>query len=97
MFTSFAKATVAALTAMTMATAAFADTGSVAQTSPQFESYELAQTVGMDRRQDRRGDRQGDRQDRRYDRQDCRQSEGVAGHDKRNCKQEERQQRNLNG
>ncbi len=32
-------------------------------------------------------------QDRRDDRQDCRQQEGVAGADKRNCKQEGRQTR----
>ena len=32
-------------------------------------------------------------QDRRDDRQDCRQQEGVAGADKRNCKQQGRQTR----
>jgi len=32
-------------------------------------------------------------QDRRGDRQDCRQQEGAAGADKRNCKQEGRQTR----
>ena len=58
----------------------------------------VAQTQGMDNRQDRRDDRQDnrddrqdDRQDNRDDRQDCRQEEGVAGQDKRECKQEERQ------
>ena len=43
------------------------------------ESYELAGTVGMDRRQDRRDTRQ-----------DCRQGEGLAGADKRDCKQDSR-------
>jgi len=43
------------------------------------ESYQVADTVGMDRRQDRRDDRQ-----------DCRQTEGAAGADKRNCKQNSR-------
>jgi len=45
-------------------------------------SFTIAQTNGMDRRQDRRGGRQ-----------DCRQEGGLAGADKRNCKQEGRQQR----
>ena len=65
-------------------------------TGTQLESYEVAGTVGMDRRQDRRDDRRDDRHDRRDDRQDCRQSEGI-GKDKRDCKQAERQQRNMNG
>ncbi len=43
------------------------------------ETYEVAGTVGMDRRQDRRDTRQ-----------DCRQSEGIAGADKRDCKQDSR-------
>ncbi|UWQ93638.1 hypothetical protein QEZ52_21925 (plasmid) [Aliisedimentitalea scapharcae] len=97
MFYTFAKATAFAATALTLATASFADTGTTAQTNAQFESYELAQTVGMDRRQDRRTDRRDDRQDRRFDRQDCRQDNGLVGNDKRNCKQGERQQRNANG
>jgi hypothetical protein len=33
------------------------------------------------------------RQDRRDDRQDCRQDEGLVGGDKRDCKQEERDDR----
>jgi len=36
---------------------------------------------------ERRDDRQGDRDDR----QDCREKEGIAGKDKRDCKQDERQ------
>jgi hypothetical protein len=47
----------------------------------------LAETQGMERRDDRRDDRQDDRGDR----QDCRQEEGVVGHDKRDCKQDARQ------
>src|SRR4051794_37681290 len=44
--------------------------------------FTTAQTNGMHRRDDRRGTRQ-----------DCRQTEGVAGGDKRNCKQQGRQNR----
>ena len=58
--------------------------------------FQVAQTKGANRRQDRRDDRQGDRTDRRDDRQDCRQTEG-AGKDKRDCKQEERKERNQDG
>ncbi len=43
------------------------------------ETFELASTVGMDRRDDRRDTRQ-----------DCRQTEGAAGADKRDCKQDSR-------
>lgn len=43
------------------------------------ESYQVADTAGMDRRQDRRDTRQ-----------DCRQTEGAAGADKRDCKQDSR-------
>jgi hypothetical protein len=46
------------------------------------DSFILAQTGGMMRRQDRRDSRQ-----------DCRQQEGAIGMDKRNCKQGRRQQR----
>ena len=95
MFTSFVKPNVIAATALTVASAAFA--GNTAPVASQGESFELAQTIGMDRRQNRRGDRQDDRQDRRYDRQDCRSSEGLVGKDKRDCKQMGRQGRNLNG
>ena len=45
-------------------------------------SFTIAQTNGMERRQDRRGGRQ-----------DCRHHEGVAGADKRHCKQQGRQTR----
>ena len=43
-------------------------------------SFIIAQTNGMLRRQDRRDTRQ-----------DCRQTQGVAGADKRDCKQQGRQ------
>jgi len=52
----------------------------------------LAGTVGMERRQDNREERRDDRGDRRDNRQDCREEEGVAGKDKRDCKQEGRQE-----
>jgi len=42
--------------------------------------------VADNRRKDRRGDRQEDRDEK----QDCRQEEGRIGHDKRECKQEDR-------
>lgn len=96
MFSKTVLASVAAALTLTMAPAAFADTATQAP-APAFESFELAQTVGMDRRQDRRSDRRDDRGDRRYDRQDCRQDNGLVGQDKRNCKQGERQERNMNG
>ena len=89
MFTSFTKVIALTATALTFGSASVALANDMASTSSQFESYEIAQTVGMDRRQDRR-------EDRLYDRQDCRQTEGV-GADKRNCKQAERQERNMNG
>lgn len=41
-------------------------------------------------RRERRDDRQDDREDDRGGRQDCRDEEGLAGKDKRDCKQEER-------
>jgi hypothetical protein len=41
-------------------------------------------------RKDRRDNRQEKRPDRREDRQDCRDDEGRVGHDKRDCKQENR-------
>lgn len=43
--------------------------------------------AGPDDRQDRREER--GRSDERQDRRDCRRDEGVVGHDKRECKQEE--------
>jgi len=50
----------------------------------------LAGTEGMERRGDNRDNRQEDRGDRQDNRQDCRQEEGAAGGDKRDCKQEGR-------
>lgn len=41
-------------------------------------------------RKERRDDRQGDRQENRDGKQDCRQEEGRIGHDKRECKQDNR-------
>ncbi len=41
-------------------------------------------------RKERRDDRQGDRQENRDGKQDCRQDEGRVGHDKRECKQDNR-------
>ena len=41
-------------------------------------------------RKDRRDNRQEDRQENRDGKQDCRQKEGRVGHDKRECKQDER-------
>lgn len=43
-------------------------------------------------RKERREDRQGDRQEHRDGRQDCRQKEGRVGHDKRECKKENRRE-----
>jgi hypothetical protein len=57
----------------------------------EFDSgYVLAQTQGTKQRTDRRDDRQGDRKD-------CKKAEGIAGKDKRDCKQDERQDRNSGG
>jgi hypothetical protein len=53
----------------------------------------LAATEGMERRDDRRDDRKDDRGDRRDTRQDCRDEGGLAGKDKRDCKQEGREER----
>jgi len=39
---------------------------------------------------DRRDDRQGDRNENRDGKQECRHEEGLAGDDKRECKQEKR-------
>ena len=55
-----------------------AETANVMDKTSTDRSFTIAQTNG---------------QDRRGDRQDCRQQEGVAGADKRNCKQEGRQTR----
>jgi len=58
---------------------------------------DASSTVGNDElimadnpRKERRDDRQGDRQENRDDKQDCRQEEGRVGHDKRECKQDNR-------
>ena len=79
----FTKATVTAVAfVLTAAMASAAVSPTPATDAPQafaVETFEVADTRGMDNRQDRRGDRQ-----------DCRQSEG-AGHDKRDCKQDNRQ------
>ena len=48
-------------------------------------------TLADNNRGERRDDRQDDRGDDRDGRQDCRDEEGVAGKDKRDCKQDERQ------
>ncbi len=79
MFTKFASAAV--VVALTAPLAfAYPVTSAPGPTEPVMtESYEVAGTIGMDRRQDRRGDRQ-----------DCRQSEGIVGADKRDCKQDNR-------
>ena len=50
----------------------------------------LAQTDSKERRDDRQDDRQGDRGDRQDNRDDCRDEGGLAGKDKRDCKQEGR-------
>ena len=79
MFTKFASAAV--VVALT-APLAFASpvTSAPGPTEPAMTpSFEVAGTVGMDNREDRRGDRQ-----------DCRQVEGAAGNDKRDCKQDSR-------
>lgn len=78
------KQTLAACTVVALSTGlAFAstplETGASQPVTPAFESYEVAQTNGMDRRQDRRGTRQ-----------DCRQDNGALGKDKRDCKQDSR-------
>ena len=79
MFTKFASAAV--FVALTAPLAfAYPVASAPSPTEPVMtESFEVAGTIGMDRRQDRRGDRQ-----------DCRQTEGVAGADKRDCKQDNR-------
>jgi len=50
----------------------------------------LAETATKENRDDRQEDRQGDRGDRQDNRDDCRDEGGVAGKDKRDCKQEGR-------
>ena len=52
----------------------------------------LAQTDSKERRDDRQEDRQGDRGDRQDNRDDCRDEGGLAGKDKRDCKQEGRRE-----
>ena len=79
MFTKFASAAV--VVALTAPLAfAYPMTSAPGPTEPVMTvSYETAGTVGMDNREDRRDTRQ-----------DCRQGEGVVGHDKRDCKQDSR-------
>ena len=61
------------------------DIGDVGST---IDNYDLL--VVDNPRKDRRDDRQGDRQGNRDGKQDCRQEEGRVGHDKRECKQDNR-------
>lgn len=56
------------------------------------ESYFLAATNSKKRRDNRQDDR--GRSDDREDRRDCRDEEGVAGKDKRDCKQDSRKGEN---
>ncbi len=80
MFNKIASAALVVALSSSLAYAAPTATGSSAPAEPVVsESYEVAGTVGMDRRGDRRDTRQ-----------DCRQSEGLAGADKRDCKQDGR-------
>lgn len=78
----FTKTTATALVfALTASVAAASVPVAPTSDAPQVtnsSTYNVADTRGMDNRQDRRDDRQ-----------DCRQSEGL-GHDKRNCKQDNR-------
>jgi hypothetical protein len=53
----------------------------------------IAASEGMERRQERRTDRRDDRGERRDARRDCRDDDGLAGKDKRDCKQGGRQER----
>lgn len=50
----------------------------------------LASSDTPNNRQERREDRRDDRGDNQDGRQDCREEEGVMGKDKRDCKQDER-------
>lgn len=59
------------------------------QASPVTASL-LASSDTPNNRQERRDDRRDDRSDRQDTRQDCRNEEGLMGGDKRDCKQEER-------
>ncbi|WP_299356018.1 hypothetical protein [uncultured Shimia sp.] len=80
MFTKTTFAALAVALTASMATASTAPmSGMDAPVASTSTSYDVADTRGMDNRQDRRDDRQ-----------DCRQSEGAAGHDKRDCKQDNR-------
>jgi hypothetical protein len=58
----------------------------------QSKNTVLAETRRMDRRDDR-GDRRDNRGEGRDTRQDCRQEEGLAGSDKRECKKEGSQEK----
>lgn len=84
-----------AFAALSMTAISFSAPVAIAQDAA-FEPFETAQTQGMDHRDDRRDDRQDTRQGRQDVRQDCRSDEGVAGADKRHCKQDGRQD-NRNG
>ena len=80
----FTKTLATATALVCSASLAFAalptDTSTTSPATPAVvESYDTAQTNGMDRRQDRRDTRQ-----------DCRQDNGAVGQDKRNCKQNAR-------
>lgn len=81
MMTKALTAATALICSASLAMAALqSDTAPTATSSaPAFETYDVAGTNGMDRRQDRRGDRQ-----------DCRSDNGAVGKDKRNCKQDNR-------
>lgn len=78
-FRSSASALLAVAMLATFPMAAQADSTSTNETVAASESFETADTRGMDNRQDRRGDRQ-----------DCRAAEGAVGGDKRDCKQDSR-------
>ena len=67
--------------------------GTGAMASDRFvvgERIELAQTQTKQNRDERQEGRQGTRDERQNTRDDCRDVEGVAGKDKRDCKQEGR-------
>jgi hypothetical protein len=94
-----ARATVEKFQAETGGAAEVWASASAAQANPDItmvfseKPLIIAATNGTERRQDRRDDRRDNRGDRRDTRQDCRDQEGLAGKDKRDCKQEDRQER----
>ncbi|WP_282153367.1 hypothetical protein [Ruegeria atlantica] len=91
MFTKALSAAAVFVLTATLASASVAPT-SADPTPLAFatETYEVADTAGMNNRQDRRDDRQDTRDGRQDMRQDCRQSEGL-GLDKVDCKVDKRQ------